>query len=243
MLLTCMRMEGKKLRHSMLWLVFAVIPVIPTFMGAGNYMNNLDLLKSGWYSLWTQHSLFYANFFYGPLIAIYCAYLWRVEHLNHNWNTLMTMPVPVSNVFLAKLLLTFRCTVGLQLWVWVLFFISGKYTGLPGLPPAQIFVWLLRGALGGMVIAALQLFLSMVIRCFAVPIALALFGSIVGLMAANGGFGLCWPYSLMLMGMNANKQENMINDAAGFLISLCFFLLLFLSAAVLYLKKRDIKSA
>ena len=66
MLATCIRMEQKKLRHSHLWLVFAVIPVIPAVMGAGNYMQNLELLKSGWYSLWTQVSLFYANFFYAP---------------------------------------------------------------------------------------------------------------------------------------------------------------------------------
>ena len=94
MLPICVTMEFRKLRHSHLWLVFLVIPLIPTVMGAGNYLNNLGMLKSEWYSLWTQCSLFYSNFFYGPLIALYCAYIWRVEHLNHNWNQLMTMPVP-----------------------------------------------------------------------------------------------------------------------------------------------------
>ncbi len=99
MLPICVTMEFRKLRHSHLWLVFLVIPLIPTVMGAGNYLNNLGMLKSEWYSLWTQCSLFYSNFFYGPLIALYCAYIWRVEHLNHNWNQLMTMPVPVRDIF------------------------------------------------------------------------------------------------------------------------------------------------
>ncbi len=53
-------------------------------MGAGNYLGNVEILKSQWYSQWIRHSLFYANFFYGPLIALYCAYVWRVEHLNYN---------------------------------------------------------------------------------------------------------------------------------------------------------------
>ena len=84
MLLACVKTERKKRHHSNLWLAFLVIPLLPTVMGAANYMNNLGLLKSEWYSLWTQHSLFYANFFYAPLIALYCSYIWRVEHLNYN---------------------------------------------------------------------------------------------------------------------------------------------------------------
>ena len=104
MLWSCVKTEQKKLRHSHLWLAFLVIPLLPAFMGAANYVNNLELLKSEWYSLWTQHSLFYANFFYAPLIALYCSYLWRLEHLNSNWNVLMTAPVPVRDVFLGKLM-------------------------------------------------------------------------------------------------------------------------------------------
>lgn len=242
MLTACVRMEQKKLRHANLWLAFLVIPIIPSVMGAGNYLNNLELLKSEWFSLWTQCSLFYSNFFYAPLIALYCAYIWRVEHLNHNWNQLMTMPVPVRDVFLAKLSLAMGCTVLLQLWVWVLFVVVGKVVGLPGMPPVEILIWLLRGSIGGMGIAALQLLLSMVIRSFAVPIALALLGSIMGMLVSNGGFGLLWPYSLMLMGMNANKEENMVDNLAGFLVSAAVFLALFTVISIRYLKKKDIRA-
>lgn len=243
MLFTCIRMEQKKLRHSHLWLVFLVIPVIPAIMGGGNYMQNQEVLQAEWYSLWTQCSLFYSNFFYGPLIAIYCAYIWRVEHLNHNWNQLMTMPVPAADVFLSKLCLALGCTVCLQLWMWMLFWITGKVVGLPGIPPAEILLWLLRGSIGGMGIAALQLGLSMVIRSFAVPIALALMGSVMGLMLSNGGLGLFWPYSLMLMGMNANKDTDMIGNMLGFGLSTSVFFLLFTGAGIWYLKKKDVVAA
>lgn len=242
MLFQCVRMEKMKLKHSHIWLVFLLVPVIPTFMGAGNYMNNLELLKSEWYSLWTQHSLFYSNFFYGPMIALYCAYTWRVEHLNHNWNSLMTMPVPIRNVFLSKLVLALGCTAAIQVWIWVLFVIAGKIVGLPGLPPLEIFLWILRGSVGGLGIAALQLVLSMVIRSFAVPIAIALLGSIIGLLASNGGLGFCWPYSLMLIGMNANKDTDMVGNTLGFAASAAVFLLLFTAAGIWYLKKQDVKA-
>ena len=240
MLFACVRTEQKKLRHSHLWVAFLVIPLLPTVMGAANYMNNLGLLKSEWYSLWTQHSLFYANFFYAPLIALYCSYIWRVEHLNYNWNHLMTMPVSAADVFLSKLLLAVRCTVFLQIWMWVLFLIAGKAVGLPGMPDLQILVWLLRGSLGALAITSLQLLLSMIIRSFAVPIALALLGSVAGLLASNGGLGLFWPYSLMLMGMNANKTEDMVSSSLGFGISTLVFFVVFTGVGILWLRRRDV---
>lgn len=240
MLRACIKTEQMKLRHAHLWLVFFAIPLLPTVLGAANYLNNISMLKSEWYSLWTQHSLFYANFFYGPLIAIYCSYIWRVEHLNYNWNSLMTMPVAEGDIFLAKLLLALRCTVTLQLWVGVLFSISGKLVGLPGLPPAEILFWLLRGSLGGMVIAALQLLLSMMIRSFAVPIAIALLGSVAGFLLNNKGFGMIWPYSLMMMGMNANKDTNVLSSPAGFAAALSVFLVLFVSMGIWYLRHKDV---
>ena len=240
MLTACMKTEQLKLRHSHLWLVFLAIPLLPALLGAGNYLNNISILKSEWYSLWTQHSLFYANFFYGPLIAIYCSYIWRVERLNYNWNSLMTMPVAERDIFLAKLLLALRCTVALQLWVGVLFTLSGKLVGLPGLPPGEIFFWLLRGSLGGMVTAALQLVLSMMIRSFAVPIAIALLGSVVGFLLSSKGYGVVWPYSLMMMGMNANKNTDALSSPTSFLAAVCVFLMLFICVGIWYLKHKDV---
>ena len=240
MLTACIKTEQMKLKHSHLWLVFLAIPLLPTVLGAGNYVNNIGILKSEWYSLWTQHSLFYANFFYGPLIAIYCSYIWRVEHLNYNWNSLMTMPTAERDIFLAKLFLTLRCTVILQLWVGVLFTISGKLVGLQGLPPLEILLWLLRGSLGGMVTAALQLVLSMVIRSFALPIAIALLGSVAGFLMTSSGYGMIWPYSLMMVGMNANKNTDALSSPVGFAAALCVFLVLFISMGIWYLKHKDV---
>mgnify|MGYP000071646253 CR=1 FL=1 len=90
MLLSCMRAELMKLKRSFIWVVFLLLPIISTVMGCANYLQNVEILDSLWYSLWTQTTLFYSNFFYGPLIAVYCAYLWRVENFNHNRNALMT---------------------------------------------------------------------------------------------------------------------------------------------------------
>lgn len=240
MLYTCVKMEIKKLRHSHLWLVFLIIPILPAFMGGGNYVQNIGVLKREWYSLWTQCSLFYANFFYAPLIALYCAYSWRLEHMNHNWNQIMTLPLPVRSLFLSKLTLALGCTFFLQFWMWTLFIVTGRIVGLHGFPPVTIFLWLLRGSLGALGIAALQLLLSMTIRSFAVTIAIALMGSVIGMMASNGGYGLFWPYCLMLMGMNANHDYDMVSNVIGFCLSAAVFLILFTASGILWLKKKDV---
>ena len=80
----------------------------------------------------------------------------------------------------------------------------------------------------------------MIIRRFAVPIALALLGSVAGLLASNGGLGLFWPYSLMLMGMNANKTEDMVSSSLGFGISTLVFFVVFSGVGILWLRKRDV---
>lgn len=243
MLLRCIYTERQKLRHSVIFPACIFIPIIPAIMGTFNYQQNTAILTSGWYSLWTQHTLFYASLFYAPLIALYCSYLWRLEHINNNWNVLMTSPVSIPSIYLGKLFVIFGITLITQLWVGVLYLISGKLIGLAGLPPAHIFLWLLRGTLAAAAIGSLQLLLSMKIRSFSVPIGIALIGSVTGLLISNEGFGLYCPYSLMLMGMNANKTQDALAGASlPFFLSTVIFFVIFYIAAVGHLKHADIRA-
>lgn len=243
MLPVCIQNEFLKLKRSFIWICFFLVPLFPAVMGTYNYVLNLGILTEGWYSLWTQHTLFYANFFFGPLIGVYCAYLWRVENFNHNRNTLLTAPVPRSVVYLAKLAVAALVTVLTQLWVFLLFLLSGRIIGLPGMPPAQIAGWVLRGCLGALVCAAFLLFLAQIFRSFALPIAFGLMASISGLMAASihDTLGLVWPFSLLMLGMNSNRSENTLaGSEVIFVLSCCFYLLLFTWAAIRHLSRTDV---
>ena len=236
MLLACMKSEQIKLRRSFIWIAFVLIPLIPALMGTQNYLNNIELLKSEWLSLWTQETLFYSNFFFAPLIAIYCSYLWRMENQNKNRYMLLTQPV------LGKFITILKITFFTQFWVFLLFLISGKLVDLPGLPPAQTFAYTIRGLLGGAAIAALQLLISMIVRSFAAPIAIAVAGSISGLIAANSKYGLYYPYSLMMLGMNANKSDDMLSgNNLSFFLFCFFYLVLFCCIAIFLLKHQDVK--
>lgn len=242
MLLRCIRAENRKLRHSVIWILFFSVPMISAVYGTFNYVMNLGILENGWYDLWTQYTLFYALFFFAPLIGIFASYLWRLEHHGHNWNLIMTAPVRPFCLFFAKFCVIAKMTLLMQGWFFLLYLAGGKIgAGLEGLPPVEIFVWLLRGAVGSSSIIALQLLLSMVIRNFALPVFVALGGGIVGLLASGKGLGLFWPYTLMLLGMNSNKTEDLIGgDLAGFVLSSVIFLGIFFLIANVILEKRDV---
>lgn len=244
MLFRCISAENRKLRHSVIWLVFLVIPLLSAGYGTFNFLQNLEILKLEWHSLWTQHTLFYALFFFAPLVAIYAAYLWRLEHLGHNWNLIMTAPVRPFQLYFAKFVVVTKMALLTQGWVLLLFLLCGKlWAHIPGWPPLEMAVWLLRGAVGGLAVIALQLLLSMVIRSFAVPVLIALGGGIAGMIVVNQGTYLFWPYSLMLVGMNSNKAEDVIEGGLGAFVASCVaFTVIFFLIAALILKKKDVRT-
>lgn len=243
MLFTCIRTEFLKLKRSFVWLACFIIPVIPAIMGTANYVGNLAILTGKWYALWTQHTLFYACFFFAPLISVYCAYLWRVENFGHNRNVLMTAPVPLSCIFFGKLSVTFLVTVVTQLWMFFLFTVSGRLVGLPGLPPLQILGWCLRATLGGLVCAAAMLLLAMCIRSFALPIGLSLVLTLIGFLFSNKGWGLFYPFSLIASGMNANTYDDKLTgNMLPFFASCIIYLALFSGAAIHLLRTRDVRA-
>ena len=238
-----MRAERYKLRHSPVWLAFLVMPLFPAFFGSVNLLNNLELLSLDWEHLWTQHSLFSGYFFYPALIGVYCSYLWRLEHFDHNWNQVRCAPVPLSQVFLGKLTLAAVMTFLAQAWGMVLFAVSGLICGIPfsSFPAAGAASWLLRGVCGGIAVSAFQLLLSLVIRSFAVPVGMAMAGGVLGLGLSAKGFGYYCPFSLLSIGMNANGRYDSL-PVPLFFGSCALFILLFSAAGIFYLKKSDVKT-
>lgn len=221
MLVKAIYCERMKCRGTLIWPAFLLIPVIPVLLGSGNYLSNLDLLKSEWYSLWTQVTLFYATFFFAPLIGAYCAFLWRYENFNRCRNLLFSTPVSYHTIYLSKFILVCFLSALTQIWFTFLFLMAGKVMGLPGFPSTDIFSWIIRGSAGAFVIAALQFFLATEVRNFATPIALGFLGGVTGLLAANADLGIFYPYSQMLLGMNSNKSEDVLGQNVPLFLVIC----------------------
>ena len=243
MLRRCILAENRKLHASPIWLMYVILPVISAIYGTFNYLQNLEILTDGWYSLWTQHTLFYALFFFPMMVAVYASYLWRLEHLGHNWNLIMAAPVHPICLFLAKFVVVAKLALLTHLLVFAIYALCGKFFAhLPGFPPVVLLLYLLRGALGALAVIAIQLMLSMVIRSFAVPVFLGLVGGITGMLAAAKGHFLIWPYALMQAGMNANKQADILSGKYVLFFLSCFmWVLVQLFSANVFLRHRDVK--
>lgn len=241
MLLRLLKAERMKLKRSPVWLAFLFMPVVPALLGTINYMANIEILQSGWYSLWTQHTLFTCYFFLPVMLGIYCAYLMRLEHQNHNWNKLLTMPSRAYQVFLSKLITASTMLLMTEAWIGVLFILSGKLAGITAPVPQKLFGWLALGILGGIVTVSIQLLLSLMFRSFALPVGIALAGGLSGLVALAKGFGHIYPYALMSYGMRANAPQTLLETGTiSFVVVSLLYIALFTTAGGIWMTKRDV---
>lgn len=235
------KVEHMKLKRSPVWIAFLLMPIVPAFLGTLNYLNNLSLLQSQWYSLWTQHTIFTCYFFLPIMIGVYCSYIMREEQNNHNWNKVLTMPVPRSMIFIAKLITVSFIILLSEVWIGVLFVLSGKIVGMTAaVPIKELAIWCLFGTLGGVVMASVQLMISLFLKSFALPVGIAFAGGISGLVFLAKDLGHIWPYSLMAYGMNSNAPQQMIQSGYVPFILICIaYIAVFMTVSNLFLTKRD----
>lgn len=229
-----------KLRRSPVWLAAIALPTLSAIIGTFNYCMNIGILQNEWYSLWSQHTLFLCYFFMPPLIGVYCSWLLKLEHNGTNWNQLMTN-ASAFKIIKDKMLVACGLTFITILWVCVLYILCGKYASIGSALPPKLFEWLLLGFIGGIAICSAQIFLSVIIRNFALPIAAALAGGIIGLLLSAKGLWYIIPYSLLSLGMRANNPYYEINVPVYLGVCL-FFIVGFFILSVYYLKKTDTKT-
>ncbi|MCC0681292.1 ABC transporter permease [Clostridioides sp. ES-S-0005-03] len=213
--------EILKLKNSFIWYILLALPLLSVLIGTGNFYLNQDILKKEWYSLWTQVSLFYGEFFFPILIAIFCAYVCRLEHMNHNWNNVMTLPINLKNIFLSKLIVISILTAITQIVFVIFYIVAGNMIGFSQSVPNELPGWIVKGWIISISIASIQLYLSIKIRSFATPIGislcLSLFG--MGLLIAQPSIGIFFPYSMLGSAMGIIKQSALnVNDT---IVTIC----------------------
>lgn len=201
--------EWPKLRRSRMWLVLVSLPVVSLMIGCANFIMNREALEGGWYSLWTQVSLFYGEFFLPVLIAICCAFVCRLEHTNRNWNLILAAPISLTSLFIAKLVIVGVLIAGAQALFLLMYWTSGQMLSMTDPFPLDIIMWTFRGWVASLSIAALQLGLSIRIRSFATPIGISLCAVFVGLGLYVLKLGLLFPYSLLTIGMGVLTQSGL----------------------------------
>lgn len=237
-----LRAERLKFRRCPVFLVFVLFTLMAAGLGTANYLGNLGVLRSAWYSLWTQHTLFACMLFLPAELGVVCAWQWRLEHSAHCWNTLRTAPLPFAALYAAKLVWSVLLALLAMAFTALCYLVGGVLIGLPfGEVPPMLTEWLVCGWLGCCVVCAWQQLISMVIRSFAVPVAVSLVFGICGQLLMAKGYGLAWPWALLSLGMRAN-DPNRLFEIAPFLLMCAVFTVLPTAAALLLVRRQDVRS-
>ncbi len=225
-----------KLKGSPSWYAFFILPALSAFIGTLNYLANIEILRDGWNSLWTQHTLFLCYFFMPVTIALFCGSIWRIEHSGTNMNIILTNSSP-AKIILNKYISSIFITTLSIIWIVTLYIFSGTLIHIEGAMPKKFISWIILGLIGAFSICAVQLFLSLIIRNFIVPIILSFLGGVAGLVFIVKLSPYLLPYSLFSFAMIV--QENTVNIWLFIGSSLCFTVL-FLLLSTLYLRQVDV---
>lgn len=241
MLLKCIKSEVIKLKRSGIIPVLIIIPLVAVFMGTGNYYMNIGILQNKWYSLWTQVSLFYSYFFFPASIALICSYLCKLEHENSNWNKILAARIKKINIIIAKLVSATILICFSQIMVAIFYIIGGKIVGLDSNIPMELIQWISLGIVSGISVAAVQLFISMNVKNFAVPVGISVCLSILGLRFVMAKKAFTMPYSLVIYSMSALKPGGFGGEViVKILLTSLLFTLIFALIGKTILKRKDV---
>lgn len=170
--------EFIKLKRSMSWAIVILLPIVFVLLGTVMTITDGTGLEDGWNTLWLRSFVFYGLFPLPVGIAILASLSWRPEHRGSNWNALMSGPTPSLRIVAAKALTVALLAAIMQIIALAVVVLLGKLVfGLPGFLPSTS--WGVFGmiVLGCLPVAALQSGLSVAMRSFAAPIAVAFVGS------------------------------------------------------------------
>lgn len=231
-----------KLKRSYIFIPMIVLPIISIIVGDANFYLNQNVLRKEWYSLWTQVGLFYGDFFYPVTIGICAAFLCRMEYTNKNWNKVFSLPLKYCHVIISKLIVLSIITFIIHCILFLLYFISGKILGFTGEFPGESLGWFIRGYIASISIGAIQLFLSIKFKSFAVPIGFGFILCFAGLFLYVNNWGMFFPHSLLIIGLGALNRDSLslINNIL-FVFSNLFFIIVFLKLCVWGIKKEIIR--
>ncbi|MCM3701183.1 ABC transporter permease [Paenibacillus macerans] len=234
--------EWLKLRRGRIWITMTVLPALSLFIGCFNYYSNQAVLNNAWYSLWTQVSLFYGEFFFPILIAICCAYVCRLEHANRNWNLVHTAPVSAASIYFGKLTVIAALILGVQALFIALYLLFGLLLSLPPADiPVELAGWALRGWIAAISIASMQLLLSFRIRSFATPVGISICCSMLGLGLYILNMRFLFPFSLLTTGMGVLEQSSLTGGENGLFIFInAVYISVFSALAIHRLRTADV---
>lgn len=188
-----------KLKRSLAWPIVVFLPLVLVLAGAATQLADGSRPKNGWDTVWLQSVGFYGLFPLAIGIAILGSLVWRIEHRGNNWNALMSGPTTSLRIVTAKAGVVAGLTAIMQVILLAAVIVIGKFAfGLPGMLPGEYFGTTALLVVATIPAAIAQSALSMFLRSFAAPIAVALVASGISTAAlmAMRNTAMISPYGL-----------------------------------------------
>lgn len=172
------RAEFVKLRRSLGWTVVVLLPVAVVLPGAANELPAGAPAEDGWHAIWLRAAVFHGLFPLAIGVGILASLVWRVEHRGGNWNALMSGPTSTLRIVAAKATVVAALAAVMQAVLLLAVIVSGKVIfALSGMLTGRYFALSALTALTCLPVAVLQSGLSMLMRSFTGPIAVAFLGA------------------------------------------------------------------
>ncbi|WP_043636900.1 ABC transporter permease [Nonomuraea candida] len=195
------RAEFLKLKRSLSWTVVVLLPVAMVIAGAVNTLVSGSRPEDGWHTMWLRSVVFHGLFPLAIGIGILASLVWRVEHRGGNWNALMSGPTSALRIMASKAVVVAVLAAAMQAVLLLTVVVIGVVVfAIPGLPPGRYVGVSLLIMLACVPVAVLQSGLSMLMRSFAGPIAVAFLGAgaaVVLLLAGLDAAVFVIPYALI----------------------------------------------
>ncbi|WP_101773964.1 ABC transporter permease [Peptostreptococcus faecalis] len=178
------KIEFIKLKNSKILIPAFLLPFISVIFGSFSYYGNIQLLKNEWISLWSQVYLFYGFFFFPCLSAIYSAYVYNIEHRHNNLKLLLSSPISYNTIILSKTTVVFLLNILTQLYLISLFVLFGMLFNFKMAFPYEILYLILLSTIFSIANISVQNYLSLKIKSFAIPVAIAMIISVIALVGS-----------------------------------------------------------
>ncbi|MDN5688290.1 MAG: ABC transporter permease [Brachybacterium sp.] len=243
--------EFIKLRRSLAWPVVVFLPIVLVLAGAATRLADGGTLENGWHTVWLQSVGFYGLFPLAIGIAILGSLVWRVEHRGSNWNALMSGPTSSLRIVTAKAVIVAGLAAIMQVVLLAAVIVIGKVAfGLPGMLPGEYVAVTGLLILATIPVAAAQSALSMFLRSFAVPVAIALVASgvstaalmVVGSAALVSPYGVATRAALLGTGSFVDTGTITGGDITGILTATAILTVVLIALTTWVLGHRDTRT-
>lgn len=233
--------EFLKMKNSNVLIPIVLLPVLSVVFGTINYAGNIEILKKEWISLWTQVYLFYGLFFLPGLIGIVCSYQWSCEHSNGNIKLLLTSTKPLGKIILSKMMVAMIIILATQSLLFLFYFISGSFFAFKTTIPVMLIKYLVFVTVLSISIVSMQMYISLKIKNFAIPVVVAIIYSFIGMLLTAKMKMKIFSYLFSMSTITSEMNKYPEINFQGIEYMFMFIISLIISLVFLALQRKSLK--